>query len=75
MKVTAKGQVTIPVWIRRYLGIQPHTDVEFELRRGQVVLVVARRDAKTGPGRTASVRGILRGKLTTRQWMKVTRDD
>ncbi len=31
MRVTQKGQVTIPLPVRRALGIQPGTDVEFEL--------------------------------------------
>lgn len=73
MKVTAKGQVTIPARIRRYLGLRPHADVDFQVRKGQVVLVAAKQTAKTGRGKFASVRGILGGKLTTGQWMKVTR--
>jgi len=31
MRVTSKGQVTIPVEIRQKLGIMPHTEVEFVL--------------------------------------------
>jgi AbrB family looped-hinge helix DNA binding protein len=31
MRVTRKGQVTIPLLVRRALGIQPGSDVEFEL--------------------------------------------
>jgi AbrB family looped-hinge helix DNA binding protein len=32
MRVTSKGQVTIPLAIRRKLGILPHTEVEFEIQ-------------------------------------------
>jgi len=39
MKVTTKGQVTIPAPIRRHLGITPHADVDFRIRDDQVVLV------------------------------------
>ena len=39
MRVTSKGQVTIPQGIRALMGILPNTDVDFEVRRGQVVLV------------------------------------
>ena len=32
MKVSTKGQVTIPIEIRQRLGLHPHTEVEFEVR-------------------------------------------
>ena len=31
MKITTKGQVTIPVEIREKLGLLPNTEVEFEV--------------------------------------------
>ncbi len=31
MRLTSKGQVTIPLAIRKRLGLQPWTEVEFEL--------------------------------------------
>ncbi|MDX1661645.1 MAG: AbrB/MazE/SpoVT family DNA-binding domain-containing protein [Gemmatimonadota bacterium] len=36
MKITTKGQVTIPIEIREALGLLPHTEVEFELDDGEV---------------------------------------
>lgn len=36
MRVTSKGQVTIPVDVRRALGIEPGTDVKF-VKDGNVV--------------------------------------
>ena len=41
MRVTTKGQVTIPTRIRGYLGSRPHGEVEFTIREGQVVLTKA----------------------------------
>jgi AbrB family looped-hinge helix DNA binding protein len=38
VKVTSKGQVTIPVEIRRALGIEADSDVEFELVGDQAIL-------------------------------------
>ena len=32
MRVTSKGQVTIPIEVREKLGIFPNTEVEFEVR-------------------------------------------
>ena len=41
MKITTKGQVTIPQEIRERMGFLPHTEVDFEIRDGEVVLVKA----------------------------------
>lgn len=41
MKITTKGQVTIPREIRERLGLLPHTEVDFEIRDGDVVLTKA----------------------------------
>jgi antitoxin PrlF len=38
MKITTKGQVTIPGEIRAALGLLPHTEVVFELRAGEAVI-------------------------------------
>jgi AbrB family looped-hinge helix DNA binding protein len=39
--VTSKGQVTIPVEIRRLLGVTPHTKVAFIVENGQVRIAPA----------------------------------
>lgn len=38
MRITSKGQVTIPVHIRNSAGFHPDVDVEFVIENGQVVL-------------------------------------
>lgn len=38
MRVTEKGQVTIPKPVRRRLGIEPGSEVEFVLRDGEALL-------------------------------------
>lgn len=38
MKVTSKGQVTIPIGIRDRLGIFPNSEVDFTEEAGQVGL-------------------------------------
>jgi AbrB family looped-hinge helix DNA binding protein len=72
MKVTTKGQVAIPVRIREYLGITPHSKVEFQIRAGNVVLVAKKTDHPPVES-MAALRGTLKGRLTTRQWMRATR--
>jgi len=45
MRVTTKGQVTIPQHIREKLGITPATEVDFFEQKGRVYLV--KRKVKT----------------------------
>lgn len=73
MKLTTKGQVTIPAPIRGFLGVGPHGEVEFLIREGQVVVVKRRKGAKED--RFASRRGMLKGSMGTDTWMKATRGD
>lgn len=65
MRITTKGQVTIPLDIRHQLGLLPHSEVEFDVvgdsvrirkkkgskTRGQRLLELMRR-AKPMPGMT-----------------------
>lgn len=74
MKVTTKGQVTIPARIRDYLGIAPHSDVDFRIAGGDVVLI-KHEPSRGASGRFAPLRGVLKGKFTTRDWMRKTRGD
>jgi AbrB family looped-hinge helix DNA binding protein len=48
MRITSKGQVTIPADIRERAGLLPHTEVDFEFD-GEVVRIV-RTDARGEPG-------------------------
>lgn len=72
MKVTTKGQVTIPARIRDYLGIAPHSEVDFRIAGGTVVLIKSESSAATR-GRFSDLRGVLKGARTTQQWMRETR--
>ena len=47
MKITSKGQVTVPLPIRSEFGFKPGTDVEFVAEAGKVILR-AKRDALSG---------------------------
>jgi len=46
MRITAKGQVTIPQDVRERAGLMPGTDVEFEIKAGIVRLRKARGGAR-----------------------------
>jgi AbrB family looped-hinge helix DNA binding protein len=63
MRITSKGQVTIPVEIRERLGLLPNSEVEFEVEGNAVRIRKARGRHVRGRGRSVVER--LRGKATT----------
>jgi AbrB family looped-hinge helix DNA binding protein len=70
MRVTQKGQVTIPLEVRRSLGITRGTDVRFELDQGGARLVVGPGDAQDA---VARMRGAGDIELTTDEILGLTR--
>jgi antitoxin PrlF len=70
MRVTQKGQVTIPIEIRRALGIDTGTDVSFELAGNGARLVVAREDSDAAIDR---MRGAGDIELSTDEILALTR--
>ena len=79
MRITSKGQVTIPADIRARAGLLPNTEVAFEYD-GNVVKIV-RADAKPGSKPTrgqllvAHLRGRGEGGMTTDEIMALTRGE
>jgi AbrB family looped-hinge helix DNA binding protein len=73
MKVSAKGQVTIPQRIRQKFGITPKTQMEFIEEKGRVYLV--KKTAGDLPREFAKSRGIATVKMTTDEIMALTRID
>jgi antitoxin PrlF len=70
MRVTRKGQVTIPLPVRRALGIKPGSDVEFKLdERGARLLVDSDRAAEE----ISRMRGAGEGDMTTEEILALTR--
>jgi AbrB family looped-hinge helix DNA binding protein len=62
MRITSKGQVTIPQEIRHRLGLQPEAEVAFDV----VGNTVRSRKLESGPGRGRGIVDRLRGRATTR---------
>ncbi len=75
MKITTKGQVTIPQDIREELGLRPGTDVEFVAENGHVVLRKKRRRVTPVEDWLQYATGSARGRCTTDAVMKLTRGD
>ena len=73
MRITTKGQVTIPQDIRERLGLLPHTEVEFEIDGDSVRIRPARRSTARGDALIARMRGTATSRLSTDQIMALTR--
>jgi AbrB family looped-hinge helix DNA binding protein len=76
MRLTSKGQVTIPQAVRDKAGLQPHSEVEFEVRANGDVLI-RRAKAKTplavSPLRSAFER--VRGSANAAQFKGMNTDE
>lgn len=70
MRVTQKGQVTIPVDVREALGIQPGMNVHFEVDGDGARLVMDRGQAKR---EIAKMRGAGSGAMSTDEILALTR--
>jgi AbrB family looped-hinge helix DNA binding protein len=68
--VTQKGQVTIPLEVRRALGIQPGSEVQFRIEDEGVRLVV---DPQRAADEIAGMRGAGSGELSTDEILALTR--
>ena len=76
MRITSKGQVTIPQAIREKLGLLPDTEVEFSIDRDGARLTKAKRPGPRSAVRQhiERVRGTLETGMSTDQLMKLLRD-
>ena len=73
MRISTKGQVTIPIELREALGLLPDTEVEFERDGDSVRIRKARRKMRRGNAIVAHLRGRGSVALSTDQIMALTR--
>jgi len=74
MRVTTKGQVTIPREIREKMGITPAAEVDFVQEKDRVYLVKRKGTPETSR-KFGKLRGISRVRMTTDEIMALTRGD
>jgi AbrB family looped-hinge helix DNA binding protein len=74
MRVTTKGQVTIPQEIREKLNIAPATEVDFIVGDDDRVYLVKREDQTTSK-RFEQLRGSATVRMTTEEIMALTRSE
>jgi len=75
MKVTDKGQVTIPIGIRKKMGLLPNTDVEFKVSGANVVLTKVTSRRRRGGRLVSIMRGRATRRMSTDQIMALTRGE
>jgi AbrB family looped-hinge helix DNA binding protein len=75
MRITSKGQVTIPQDFRERFGLLPHTEVEFVEEAGAVVLRKAEGGNRQAREWVRRYRGSLKSGMTTDELMRLTRGD
>jgi AbrB family looped-hinge helix DNA binding protein len=75
MRITSKGQVTIPADIREKAGLLPDTEVEFALERGRVVIRKVAGSSRRGRKLLEALKGKGTVRMTTAQIMALTRGE
>ncbi|MHB8743390.1 MAG: AbrB/MazE/SpoVT family DNA-binding domain-containing protein [Sulfuricaulis sp.] len=73
MRVTSKGQVTIPIEVRQKAGLLPDTEVEFVVRGNTVSVKKAEKTPRRGRRLLAIMRGNATARLSTDEIMALTR--
>ncbi|MDM0084014.1 AbrB/MazE/SpoVT family DNA-binding domain-containing protein [Variovorax sp. J31P179] len=80
MRLTSKGQVTIPQNIRELAGLKPYDEVEFEYRNKQIIMKPVKPVRRTtSPAKEAIA--LLRGSansnigLSADEWLEMTRGE
>jgi len=75
MRITTKGQVTIPQDIRERFGLLPHTEVEFVVEGETVFLCKTSGENRLMRAWLDQVRGSTDIRMTTEEIMALTRGE
>lgn len=77
MRITSKGQVTIPQQIREELGLVPNTEVEFTVEDGRAVLRPKKGELTRGQQLVKHIRDHGTGKMimSSKELLAMLRDE
>lgn len=73
MRITEKGQITIPIELREKFGFLPHTEIDFIEEKGRVYLVKKTNKKHRGTNIVSRLRGTSTVRMTTDQILELTR--
>jgi len=75
MRITSKGQVTIPAEIREEAGLLPGTEVAFALERGKAVITRVPGSRRRGRMVVQAMKGKGAVRMNTDEIMALTRGE
>lgn len=75
MRITSKGQVTIPLAVRQATGLLPNCEVEFEIKGDKAILRKAARQPFRGERLVRRLRGRGSVRMSTDEIMALTRGE
>ncbi len=75
MRITSKGQVTIPLAVRQATGLLPDCEVEFEVKGRKAVIRKAGRQPHRGERVVRHLRGRGSVRMSTDEIMALTRGE
>lgn len=75
MRITSKGQVTIPIEIRERTGLLPNTEVRFEVEGNSVRIIREEKAGSRGQRLLDRMRGSAISGLSTEEIMALTRSE
>lgn len=73
MRITEKGQITIPIELREKYGLLPHSEIEFVEEKGKIYLRKLSGQKKRGHNVVKRLRGSATVKMTTDEILALTR--
>ena len=73
MRITSKGQITIPQEIRETFGFYPESEIEFVVRKNEVILKKSSLPSSRGNAIIDAMRGKGSATMTTDEIMALTR--
>lgn len=74
MRITSKGQVTIPQELREKFGLFPSTEVEFKSSKIGILIKKAKKSKSYSNNIIKNMRGRSDKKMTTDEIMALTRE-
>jgi AbrB family looped-hinge helix DNA binding protein len=75
MKITSKGQVTIPLGVREQLGLFPYSEVEFVVKGKNAYIHKSLKQPLRGQAIINTMRGKGTVKMSTDEIMALTRGE
>ena len=75
MKITSKGQVTIPAEVREKAGLLPGSEVEFAMEDGKVIIRKAAGSTRRGGALVRAMKGKGEVEMSTDEIMALTRGE